>query len=77
MKDMSLKSLQKIFTEHSEKYREENKSRLKRYEEDFPDEDIPEGLLNDFDLPQALAFMCKELIEINKSLDKIRNEDCK
>ena len=71
--DYTIERLEKTFMEHHERCVKENKERLEKFKIDYPDSEIPSHFLNDFSISEALHVICREINEINKSLDVLRD----
>lgn len=62
---MDIQELIEIFSTHAEKYKKNQDELVKKFQENNPGE--PLGQLEDtFNLPEALAFMCKEIAKFHE-----------
>lgn len=65
----SLEELCDMFLEHAEKYLDDQKERVDNFAKNFPGEELPRNLADDFVLPLALASICYEIIQLKKSIE--------
>ena len=66
---LTIKSLLNTFSEHAIKAENNRLNRIEEFKENYPEDKIPDHMLETFNLPEALAVMCKEIIEL-----RIQNE---
>jgi len=63
----NIRYLAKTFKEHSQKLIKDREERLAEFKERYPDDPIPEFLADDFNLPEALAIICEEILCIKSA----------
>lgn len=61
-----MEELEKIFLEHALKVQENQDRMVEQFIEQYPDEPIPEHIIDTFSLPIALASICGEIISLRK-----------
>lgn len=69
MNDITLEKLIETFTKHAEKYEEKNQKSKDNFTMYFPDEEFPEWMQTDFNLPSALKYLCEEIKAIKEKID--------
>jgi len=67
MKPYTLDELMKIFSKHAVDAIMENKRQLAEFRNNNPGSEIPEYLLNDFNLPYALLSMVEAIQKLTAS----------
>ncbi len=59
--DYTLAGLSATFSQHADMAEEHRKFAIEKYKENFPDQEVPPHLLNDFNISRALCVICCEL----------------
>ncbi len=65
----SMMALRDTFISHMIKSKQENERFKADFIRDYPDDPLPDHMLDDFSLPEALAAMCYEILKIKNRLD--------
>lgn len=60
----TIEELEKIFSEHATKYEQQKEESLRHFQENNPGVTLPDYLQDAFNLPMALATICKELVRL-------------
>lgn len=63
----TLKFLVETFSRHAIEAEKGKKKFIKEFKENYPDEPLPEHVKDDFNLPEALACICMEIMRIDES----------
>lgn len=66
VKKYTLERLRSEFLEHAKHFEKENVELIERYKRDYPGEELPDHLKDDFNLSYALHDMCNELINLKE-----------
>ena len=66
--DYRVESLVDIFKDHCELARVNRIKDIEIFKENFPNESIPDHLLNGFNVSKALMVMANEIVRLKKSL---------
>ena len=59
----SIEELEKTFLLHHKRAEKFNKELIKEFQENNPEEPLPDLFNDDFSLPLALAAICKEILQ--------------
>jgi len=59
-----MEKLRLTFLDHASESKKCKESDIINFKENYPDEPLPEHLINAFSLPTALAVMCAEIIRL-------------
>jgi hypothetical protein len=70
MKNYNLETLKEEFFQHAVISEELQKFNREKYKISYPDDEIPEYLLETFNLSEALCLMCKEILELKNDKQK-------
>jgi hypothetical protein len=62
----SLKQLHETFKEHARQHDELHKKHIASFKEQYPNDPLPDHMQDAFNLAQALALMCENLIALNE-----------
>lgn len=67
----NLEELLKTFKQHTINAKQNQKHIIKQFIENNPDENIPDHMIDDFILPEALASICHEILLVKKKLKNL------
>ena len=62
----NLEGLIKKFSEHAKFADDYRENQLNEYKKEFPEQDVPEHLLQDFNLARALSYLASEIDALKK-----------
>lgn len=68
----SLEFLEKKFSEHAIQAEKNQKELKKSFSENNPGQDFPDHMQEDFNLPKALACLCKEISSLKDSIEHLK-----
>lgn len=54
------------FAEHTIKAKEINEECIKNFKEENPDQPLPDHMLDDFSITEALHCMCREILNLRR-----------
>jgi hypothetical protein len=64
MTEYSMEQLRETFLRHAEDANKSRDEHIANFIEINPDYEVPDHLMDDFNLPNALAAMCAEIIRV-------------
>lgn len=65
---MDIKQLIEIFSAHEIEAEKDRQEALKKFKENYPDEQVPAHMLETFNICTAFKVMCKEISDIKEKL---------
>lgn len=68
--EYSIEALIAIFSEHARKYREQEDFSNRQWLNHFVGQELPDHMVNSFNLSQALCVICCEIQELKERLEK-------
>lgn len=70
MKQHSIEQLIEIFTGHEKEAKKRRNEDLANFMRQYPGHPVPEYLMDNFFLAEALKVMCEEILRIKNGMDK-------
>lgn len=64
--DYSIEQLENTFRKHAQKNIIQQQRDVENFKKDYPDSELPEHFLNDFDISEALHVICREINQLKK-----------
>lgn len=71
MKEKTIEELAKTFEDYHKIFLKQIKYDIKKFNENYPDSEIPIHLMNDFSISESLAFICGAIKAIQDSIDAL------